>query len=95
MPLENRLIEYLVVLIRTIQIVKFTALMIKQYLWLVSKNELNILLFCEVFLYNVVLLQVAEAGFYHIGGPEDTTMCVVCQKELEGWEEGDSPRLVL
>lgn len=70
--------------------------MIKDYLWLVSKNESNILLLCkEVFLYNVLLAQVAEAGFYHVGGAEDATMCVVCQKELEGWEEGDSPRLVL
>ena len=45
-------------------------------------------------LYIVVLVQVAEAGFYHIGESEDSTVCVVCQKELEGWEEGDSPRLV-
>ena len=40
-------------------------------------------------------IQVAEAGFYYIEGSEDSTMCVVCQKELEGWEEGDSPRLVV
>ncbi|XP_065887322.1 baculoviral IAP repeat-containing protein 5.2-A-like [Dysidea avara] len=35
--------------------------------------------------------KVAEAGFYYVNGTEDTTVCVVCQKELEGWEEGDSP----
>ena len=38
-----------------------------------------------------ISVQVAEAGFYYINGTEDTTVCVVCQKELEGWEEEDSP----
>lgn len=37
---------------------------------------------------------MVEAGFRYIEGSEDSTMCVVCQKELEGWEEGDSPRSV-
>lgn len=38
------------------------------------------------------VVKVVEAGFRYIEGSEDSTMCVVCQKELEGWEEGDSPR---
>ena len=44
---------------------------------------------------NAVVVQVAEAGFYHIEGSNDSTICVVCQKELEGWEEGDSPWSVM
>ena len=36
---------------------------------------------------------MAEAGFYYTGGESspDAVCCVVCQHELDGWEEDDCP----
>lgn len=36
---------------------------------------------------------MAEAGFYYTGSESspDAVCCVVCQHELDGWEEGDCP----
>lgn len=38
-------------------------------------------------------MQMAEAGFYYTGSESspDAVCCVVCQHELDGWEEGDCP----
>jgi len=38
-------------------------------------------------------IKMARAGFYACGGTEepDLVRCVVCRKELEGWEPSDDP----
>lgn len=38
--------------------------------------------------------QLAAAGFYYIGDPdedEDSVACFHCKKELDGWDDGDDP----
>lgn len=37
--------------------------------------------------------QLAEAGFYYIPTPDshDLVKCFLCDKSLDGWEQGDDP----
>lgn len=44
--------------------------------------------FCVIIFFNLNF-QLAEAGFSHVSG--DNVKCVVCFKELEGWEPDDDP----
>lgn len=41
------------------------------------------------------LLQLARAGFYFKPGPDnlDNCVCFICDRNLDGWEEGDNPFL--
>ena len=38
-------------------------------------------------------LQMAEAGFYHVGSDEapDLVRCYYCRREMDGWEPSDVP----
>ena len=43
--------------------------------------------------YDILYFQMAAAGFYHcptVNEP-DLVKCVICGKELDGWEPTDDP----
>ena len=51
---------------------------------------------CPATTSDLMLLQMAEAGFHHEPSEEDqdNARCIYCERMLGGWEKGDEPRCV-